>query len=486
MSERHVYDAIVLGAGYGGIGVAAQFRINGISDFLVLERAAGIGGVWRDNDYPGAACDTQSVIYCYSFFLNLGVSRLFAGRDELLGYLEAMVDHFELRPNIRLGQEVVAATWIEEDAHWEIRTARGETYLARAFVPAWGQLSLPSIPDFPGLADYRGVSFHSARWEHDVPLAGKRVASIGAAASAVQYVPEIAPVAGRLSVFQRSANYILPRNQVVFTEEQTAEFLRDPDAYRAMRAEIHAFRESGHARLLHDSAAQTESVIEARRHLEAQVADPVLRAKLTPDYEYGCKRVLRSDDYYPALTRPNVELVTDPIDHFDATGIVTADGVKREFNVVIFGTGFKSQAFQGDLVVTGRDGRTLDGRWGAAPEAYLGIVVDGFPNLFLIYGPNTNLNHNSVVTMMEAQQQYVVQAVKLLQRGGVPALDVRPTVLRGFVDEVQRALQESAFTADCNSWYKNADGRVINNWSGTVDEYRALTAELAATDYALG
>ncbi|MBW9111902.1 flavin-containing monooxygenase [Microbacterium ureisolvens] len=480
---EHTYDAVVLGAGYGGVGQAAQLLRNGIDNFVILERAPRIGGVWRDNTYPGAACDTQSVIYCFSYFLPLRVSKMYIDQPELLGYLEALAAEYDIPRYIRFGEEIVRAVWDDADLVWRITTAAGVIYRTRAFIPAWGQLSVPMIPDFPGLHDFRGTSFHSARWDHSVDMKGKKVASIGAAASAVQYIPHLAEAAEHLSVFQRSANYILPRNQHEFTPEETAEFLADPDKFRALRQAVHQFRESGFERIRHNTEGQEEGVREARAHLEAQVADPELRRKLTPDYEFGCKRILRSDNYYPALTRKNVSLITDRIERFTATGIITADGTHHEFDVVVFGTGFHSQSFQGDVEVIGRGGARLADRWADAAEAYLGIVVDDFPNMFLNYGPNTNLNHNTIATMLELQHEYIVQAIRVLLQDPNYAFDVRSDVLRAFNDRVQVELEKSSYSSDCSSWYKNAAGRVVNNWSGTVEEYRLLTESVNLDDY---
>lgn len=481
----HVYDAVILGAGYGGLGVAASFKRAGIDDFVVLERGDRIGGVWRDNTYPGAACDTQSVIYCYGYFLNLDATSMYIGQPELLGYLERLADEFALAPHLKLGREVTAASWDDQDRVWRIAVADGDTYLARVFVPAWGQLGTPQIPDYTGFDSFRGDSFHSARWNHDIDLKGKRIASIGAAASAVQYVPEVAKEADELTVFQRSANYILPRNQILFTEDDHRRFHDDPSTFVELRSEIHNLREAGFARTRVGTNEAHTGIADARAHLEAQVSDPELRRKLTPDYEFGCKRILRSDDYYPALTRNNVELVTDSIDHFTETGIVTSDGTLREFDVVIWGTGFHSQAFQGKVRITGRDGVTLDERWGDAPEAYLGMSVDGFPNMLLVYGPNTNLNHNSIVTMLELQDEYIVKVLQHAHGNPCDVFDVRPEALEKFNAHVQEELQRSAYASDCSSWYKNAAGKVINNWSGTVEEYRELTHYPDLSAYAL-
>ena len=482
-TDSHIYKAIVIGSGFGGLGQGAQFVRDGIDDFLILERGQDVGGVWRENTYPGAACDTQAVIYCFSYFLNLKVSRMFAGQEELQDYLRALVDEFGLAEHLRFGQDVTSAEWNSDDLVWEITTAEGSRYLTRSLVAAWGQLNNPNIPEFPGTQSFQGVAFHSAQWRHDIDLTGKRVASIGSAATAVQYVPEVAKVASQLTVFQRSANYILPRDQHVFTPEETAGFVSNPDSYRELRQGIHEFREAGFERTRRNTAANAEGVELARQHLESQVSDPELRAKLTPDYDYGCKRILRSDDFYPALTRENVDLVTEPIAELTPTGIRTADGAERDFDVVIYATGFKSHAFQGSMRVLGRDGLALDQRWGNAPEAYLGMTVDGFPNLFLVYGPNTNLNHNSVVTMLEAQHRYISQAAAYLAADDTRVLEVDRKVLEAFNAHVQEELEQSAFSSECSSWYKNEDGRVINNWSGTVEEYRSSTQELNLEDY---
>ncbi|MBF4476668.1 flavin-containing monooxygenase [Rhodococcus rhodochrous] len=485
MSTDHIYNAIILGAGFGGLGQAAQFRRDGIDDFIILEKASDIGGVWRDNTYPGAACDTQTPIYCYSYFLHLSATKMFAGQDELWAYLHDLVDAFELSDKLRLGREVVAAQWDEADGIWTLDTSQGQRFRCRVFVPAWGQLSTPSIPTLPGIDNFTGVWFHSARWRHDVDLTGARVASVGNAATAVQYVPELARTVSALAIFQRSANYILPRNQHEFTADERKLFLTDPDSYRKVRSDIHKLREDGFARTRLGTTQAQEGAQQALAHLTAQVPDPELRAKLIPDYDFGCKRILRSDDYYPTLTRDNVELITDRIESITPAGIRTADGREREFDVIVFATGFKSQAFQGDLRIVGRDGVTLDERWGNTPEAYLGMSVDGFPNMFLVYGPNTNLNHNSVVTMLEAQHRYIASCVHYLRADPARRLEVDPEVLRSFNTRVQEELEQSAFSASCTSWYKNADGKIINNWCGTVEEYHAETEKLLLADYGI-
>jgi cation diffusion facilitator CzcD-associated flavoprotein CzcO len=483
--QQTVLDAVIVGSGFGGLGAAAQLTRAGLGDFVILERSSALGGVWRDNSYPGAACDTQSVIYCYTYFPHLSVTKLYSDRTELLSYLGGLADAHGLHDHIRFHSEVTRAVWKEEEALWEITTDSGDRYQARAFVPAWGQLGVPNIPETPGIDSFAGHMFHSARWKQHIDLTGLRVASIGNAASAVQYVPEVAKEAAQLTVFQRSANYLFPRGQEIFSDARRSEFQRDPSTFEALRSEIHTLREAGFQRVRHATAAQATGVAEALAHLEAQIPDPDLRAKLTPDYEFGCKRVLRSDDYYPALMRENVELVTEGIAEITAEGIRTIDGFMREFDVIIFGTGFRSQAFQAGMQIVGNDGVTLNERWGDAPEAYLGLCVDGFPNMFLVYGPNTNLNHNSVVTMMEVQHEFIVDAVCRLRASRPLVLDVRSETVAEYNDFVQTQLQLSAYTSDCSSWYKNAAGRVVNNWYGTVEEYRQAVAAINPTDFGL-
>lgn len=483
MTTQHIYDAIVIGAGYAGLGQGAQFVRDGVQNFLILEKSDQLGGVWRDNTYPGAACDTQSVIYCYSYYLNTGASSMYVGRDELLGYLNGLADEYGLRDYLRTGQNVVSAVWEEENKTWIITTGVGEQFRARVLIPAWGQLGTPNIPNFPGLDTFKGKTFHSAEWDHSVNLTGQRVGSIGAAASAVQYVPEVAQVASKLEVFQRSANYILPRNQQVFTEAERAEFQNDPDSYRSLRTAIHDEREAGFERTRSQTGAAEEGMKAARIHLESQIEDPELREKFTPDYEFGCKRILRSDNFYPTFNRENVQLVTSGIERITENGIVTKDGEEHELDVIVFGTGFKSQSFQGETEIIGQGGMSLDERWGNTPEAYLGMAVDGFPNMFILYGPNTNLNHHSIVAMLEAQNRYIRQAVDHLRANKDASLEVSASRLRAFNVDIQDELQSSAFSSDCSSWYKNEDGKVINNWSGTVADYYSLTDKLELADY---
>ncbi|WP_433861507.1 flavin-containing monooxygenase [Pseudomonas thivervalensis] len=481
-TDLQSYEIVILGAGFGGLGMGAQLKMRGIENFIILERGDRIGGVWRENNYPGAACDTESHLYCYSFYPHLRVSKMYADRDELLRYLDAMASRYELMDHISLDTELVRAQWNEEANEWDFELGDGRSLKGRFFVPAWGQLNRPVVPGFKGLDSFAGQYFHSAQWPADIDLVGKKVASIGAAASAVQYVPEVAKVASQLTVFQRSANWIMPRNQIVFTQQELDAFERTPDLFMQSRNKLHAFREDGYARTRHGTDAQKEGIKMAMAHLAAQVPDEALRAKLVPDYEFACKRILRSDDYYPALTRENVALETAAVAEFTPEGIVDEEGKRHAFDVVIFGTGFASQAFQGDLQVVGREKQTLHSRWAEGAEAYLGMSVPGFPNMLMIYGPNTNLNHNSIISLLEIQQRYIIQVIEGLAHSR-QAIDVKQDKFDSFNDRLQTNMLSSAFSSECSSWYKNAAGKIINNWSGTLDEYEVLTAKWQSDDY---
>lgn len=471
---------LILGAGFGGLGMGAQLARLGDRDFVIVEQAAGLGGVWRDNTYPGAACDTEAHLYCYSFFPHLRVSRMYADRNELLGYQQALAAAHDLNAHIAFDTRLLTARWSDAEKLWQFETSTGQRYSAQFFIPAWGQLNHPLIPAFNGIERFKGASFHSAQWRDDIDLRGKRVASIGNAASAVQYIPEIAPEVEHLTVFQRSANWLMPRAQTIFTDAELDAFEADPSLFEASRQHLHAFRESGFARTVHGTDAKEEGVRIALAHLESQISDPELRDKLTPRYEFGCKRILKSDDFYPALARKNVTVETAGIAEITETGIRTTDGQDIALDVIIYGTGFASQAFHGDLQVTGQGGISLSDAWSDGAAAYVGISVPQFPNMFLMYGPNTNLNHNSIISMMEIQQNYILSALGDLPSG--VAASVRPDIFAAFNERLQKDMARSSFSAECSSWYKNAAGKVINNWSGTVDEYRAKAA-WAAQDY---
>lgn len=477
------HKIVILGAGFGGLGMAAQLKKSGINDFIILEKGADIGGVWRDNIYPGAACDTQSHLYCYEFFPHLRVSRLYANQPEFIDYMNALIDEYQLRDHIILNAEITKATWNQEKKSWQFSINEKEEITSQYFIPAWGQLNTPSIPDFRGLENFKGKFFHSARWDYSIDLNNKKVASIGSAASAVQYIPEIAPKVETLTVFQRSANWILPRQQVIFTKEELNQFENNPETFMQSREELFNMREVGFSVLTQGSDAQKQGMQEAKNYLNTTIKDPVLREKLTPNYEYGCKRILRTSDYYPALQLSHVRLETNPIQGVYENGIITNDGTKHQADIIIFGTGFKSQAFHGNLQINGLNDTTLSDYWSNGASAYLGITVPNFPNMFLIYGPNTNLNHNSILLMIELQLNYITQAIKELEEKKIPAITINEDIYSSFNNQLQSDLKETAFSTSCSSWYKNAEGKIINNWSGTVAEYESLVRQFNIQDF---
>ena len=482
MSSK-VIDVAILGSGYGGLGMGAELKRNGINNFKIFEKSNALGGVWRDNIYPGAACDTQSHIYCFTYFPNLRVSSMYAGQSELLDYLGRLAKHFGVDQHIQYNSEITNATWNNEEQVWDLQIRNSEPVKAKVFVPAWGQLNKAVTPYFKGAENFKGNAFHSADWDYSINLEGKKVISIGNAASAVQYIPEVAKVAGHLAVFQRSANWIMPRGQQIFTEAELDEFESNPDKFFESRNNIHQMREEGFDRTQQGTDSQKEGTRIAIEHLHNSIQDEDLRKKLIPDYELGCKRILRSDDYYPALNRDNVSLVTDGVAEIKENGILTTAGEFIEADVIIYGTGFASQNFNGDLDIVGNQGARLSQVWADGAEAYLGLTVPTFENMFLIYGPNTNLNHNSIVTMLEIQHQYIVQATKYILENQA-ALDVKAPVFKAYNDDIQDKMGTSAFASDCSSWYKNASGKVINNWPLNVESYRVYT-QFNPTDYVI-
>jgi cation diffusion facilitator CzcD-associated flavoprotein CzcO len=479
----------VIGAGLGGLCAAIKLKEAGFGDLTVLEKASKVGGTWRDNEYPGCCCDTPVALYEFSFAPNPKWSHLFPRAPEVQQYAEDISDQFQLRPHLKLGEEPTEARWDDAKGVWKITTKAGKSYEAEVIVPALGQLNRPSIPDIPGKDSFKGPSFHSARWDKSVDLKGKRVACIGSAASAVQLIPEVAKVAGHLDVYQRTANWCIPRNDQEITDEDKALFFTDLEAAMrlgAMNREIiyeradrffwQAFEWTDAGR-----AALTK---QALNHLHAQVADPELRKILTPDYPIGCKRVLIVDDFYPALQRDNVSLVTEGIDRITPTGVVTKDGVEHPCDVIVWATGFETTGWHWSMEVIGKNGVRLQEIWKESPEAYLGIATAGFPNMFMLYGPNTNLGHNTITFMIEQQVGYTVDALKKMTAQGLKALEVKPDAQARFNAELQAKLAGTVWAdPHCHSWYKTADGRITQNWGWHTREYAKRTKEVALEDY---
>ena len=467
MSHR----VIIIGAGFGGIGMAIRLKQAGIEDFVVVDRAADLGGTWRDNSYPGLSCDVPSILYSYSF-RPWRWSRRYPPREEILAYLHALVAEHDLGPHLRFGAAIEVADFDDAGGTWTLTLAGGDTLQAQAVVCAVGQLGQPRLPDIPGRVDFAGPSWHSGRWNHDVDLTGKRVAVIGTGASAIQFVPEVAKVAAHVDVYQRTAPYVLPKADRPYGEKEQALLERLPVMRKADRLRVFLYGE-----LLTSGFVLSQKMLAGpmriwRKQLTEQISDPDLRARCVPDYVMGCKRVAFSNDWYPALARPDVDLVTDTIERITPDGVVTADGTTRQADVIVYGTGFKAVEFLTPMAVTGLRGRRLHDAWRDGAQAYLGVSVTGFPNFFILYGPNTNLGGNSIIYMLEGQIGYALGAIQALSREGLAWLDVRPDVQDDFNAWVQTASKTSVWESGCHSWYTTATGRNTNNWPDHTFLYR--------------
>ena len=480
-------SAVVIGAGLGGLCVGAQLKQAGLQDFVILEKADKVGGTWRENTYPGCACDTPVAVYQFSFARTLNWSHLFPRAAQVQRYTEDLTDLSGLRPHLRLGQGGSAAVWDDARSHWKVTTTTGETREAQVLVMALGQLNRPQLPAIKGRETFAGRSFHSAKWNHGVALEGKRVAVIGSAASAIQLIPEVAKVASHLSVFQRSANWILPRLDREVTAAERRLLATSPEVSASEREHLYLQADALFWQAFQYTEAGRAFYTEmAMGHLQMQVPDAELRRKLTPDYPIGCKRVLFADDYYPALMRENVSLVTAGIERIVPEGVVTTDGITHQADVLVYATGFETTEWHIQVDITGRNGLKLSDAWKNGPEAYLGITVANFPNLFLIYGPNTNLGHNTITFMIERQAEYVVQCMKAMQTRGLSAIEVTKAAQDRFNHELQERLAKSTWAdPKCNSWYKTADGRITQNWGGDTREYRQATQSVTWSDYSV-
>jgi cation diffusion facilitator CzcD-associated flavoprotein CzcO len=473
----------IIGAGFSGIGMAARLLQEGIDDFVVLERADDLGGTWRDNTYPGCQCDIPSALYSYSFAPNPDWSRAYPKQWEIRDYLHRCAHEFGVVPYIRFGHEATGAAWDEGGRCWRIETSRGEL-TANFLIGGMGGLTDPSIPDIDGIHDFEGTMFHSAQWDHDHDLDGERVAVIGTGASAVQFVPKIQPQVGRLHLFQRTPSWVMPDMDRRVTDFERDLFRRFPITQRALRAALYAMHETTVLGTIVDRRLSTVFEQIARQHLKRQVRDPELRAKLTPTYTLGCKRITLSNTYYPALTQPNAEVVTDPIREIRAGSIVTADGTEREIDTLILGTGFKIFDNPGLQQVRGRGGKALAEVWQGSPRAYLGTAIPGFPNLFLIVGPNSAGGYNSIIFTSEAHINYVVECIKQMERRGIETVEVRQEAYDDFVRETDRRLGSSVWNkGGCASWYLDENGRNGVWWPGFTWRLWQRTRRFDAGNY---
>lgn len=482
---------VIMGAGLGGLVAAIKLKEAGYTDIQLFDRNAKIGGTWAENQYPGAQCDVPIVLYQFSFAPSFMWSRIFATAEEIQRYCEEITDRYGLREAIHLNEPVRAARWDADACCWIVETEKNRTLHAEVLVGALGQLNRPQWPDIPGRDTFAGTSLHSARWDQRVDFAGKRVAVIGSAASAVQIVPALAKTVAHLTVFQRTPNWLLPRNDRPVPPEEMMLMATDmPKALELMEmTRRYVYENADHffwqvfQWTPQGRAAYTRISL---NHLEAQVEDPVLRDKLTPRYPIGCKRVLFCDDYYPTLQKSHVALVTEGIERIVPQGVVTTDGQQHSFDILVYATGFETTEWKWSVDVVGAGGRHLNQVWADAPEAYLGIGVADFPNLFVLYGPNTNLGHNSISFMLERQAEYLVKALAALDTAGARAMAPTPQAQAAFNDQLQQALAHTAWAdPTANNWYRNARGRITQNWSSHTRDYAAATARVTLEDFEL-
>jgi cation diffusion facilitator CzcD-associated flavoprotein CzcO len=476
--------AVIVGAGFSGLGLAIRLKQRGMENFLILERADDIGGTWRDNTYPGCACDVPSHLYSFSFAPNPNWSRHFSPQYEIWAYLRACVERFGLARHILFGQELREAAWDEDAARWRIQTSR-RSFTADALALGNGPLSEPSIPAIPGLARFEGTVFHSAQWNHEHDLTGERVAVIGTGASAIQFVPQIQPQVKRLTLFQRTPPWIMPRNDHAVSPEWRSRFRRYPLLQRLVRGGIYLQREIGALALVYRPQLMGGAVRMAREHLAAQVVDPDLRSKLTPRYQMGCKRILLSDDFYPAVSSANVEVVTERVREVTEQCVIAEDGSERVVDTIILATGFRVTDMPAAAHVRGRERRTLAEAWSAGPRAYLGTTVSGFPNLFLLIGPNTGLGHTSMIYMIESQLAYILDALRLMRLRGICVVEPRASVQAAYNEEIQRRMRGTVWTSGCASWYLDAGGVNSTLWPGFTAEYRWRTHRFDPANYLL-
>jgi len=474
----------IIGSGFSGLCLGIQLKKAGIHSFKIFEKADRLGGTWRDNTYPGAACDIPAFSYCFSFEQKTDWTRKWAGQEEILAYMDHCAEKYGILQHLRFTTEVESARFDADAAVWGLRTRAGEEIEAEVVISAVGQLSRPKVPDIPGLETFRGESFHSARWSHDYNLEGKRVGVIGNAASAIQFIPEVAKQVDHLSVFQRSANWMIPRMDRPYSRKEIDRFTRHPWLAKLYRWWIWASFELRYP-MVFRAGSWLGPLFErmAKKYMRSIIKDPKLREALVPDYPIGARRILISDDYYQALERENVEVVTAGIERVVEDGIVDNEGRTHVVDAILLATGFRTTEFLAPIRIQGLEGRSLEEEWKDGAQAYLGITVAGFPNFFMTYGPNTNLGHNSIIFMLECQTRYIMQCIERIWKGRLAYLDLRPEVQASFNAKIQSELRRTVWAETDRSWYKDEAGRITNNWSGTTSRYWLKTRRVDLSCY---
>ncbi|MFE8071743.1 NAD(P)/FAD-dependent oxidoreductase [Marinobacteraceae bacterium S3BR75-40.1] len=475
IQAKHTRVAII-GTGFSGLGMAIRLKQSGENDFRVFEKEAGVGGTWRVNHYPGCACDVQSHLYSYSFEPNPEWTRMFAPQKEIKGYLEHCAEKYRVLPHIHFNTALASAAWDNSDKLWRLTTQDGEQYTANVVVSGMGGLAIPAYPNIPGIDSFKGKTFHSQDWDHDYDLKGKRVAVIGTGASAIQFVPQIQPQLEQLDLYQRTPPWILPKPDRPITENERRLFRHLPFTQKGIRAAIYCALEVRVLGMAVDPRIMKLAERWALKYLRSEVADPVMRKQLTPDYAIGCKRILMSNDYYQALVQPNLNLITDGIERITEDGIITKTGEHRKVDAIIFGTGFKATDPVPKGLIKGDRGQDLNEIWQDGPESYKGSTVSGFPNFFMLMGPNTGLGHSSMVYMIESQIQYALDALNYMRKEHVRAVDVKPEKQHSYSERVQNVGHSVWTEGGCSSWYLHPKtGKNVTLWPGFTFRYRQQT-----------
>ncbi len=478
---RHV-AFVIIGSGFAGLGIAIRLKQKGIDDFVILERANDLGGVWRDNTYPNCACDVESHLYSFSFARNPDWSRAFSPQPEIWAYLRSCADRFGVTPHLRTNHEVVRLDWDEEKKYWRVQTSKDD-FIADVVIAAAGGLSEPKLPRLPGIDSFEGESFHSAKWNHDVDLSGKRVAVVGTGASAIQFVPGIQPKVGKLLLFQRTPAWIMPRKNSPISESAKKLLRRSNMAQLLLRGEIYVRHEILALPFLYPQIAKFVQII-ANHYLRKQVRDPELRKKLTPKFTLGCKRILLSDEYLPALTQPNVEVITSAVAEIRPNSVVDKDGVEHDVDVIIYGTGFDVQEHPLAKRTFGRNGEQLWNRWKNRMSAHLGTSVNGFPNLFFLFGPNTALGHSSVIVMIESQIRYVLDALDHMKRNRLKTIEATELAQKKFIEEMDQKSKSTVWASGgCDSWYLDERRQNTTLWPGFTFSFMNRMSRFQPSEY---
>ncbi len=473
----------VIGAGPGGIALGILLKRAGFRDFTIFDREDGVGGTWRINTYPGLACDVKSHLYSYSFDLNPHWSRLWSGQREILGYFERCVSEQGLQPHLRLGTEIRSAHWNDDSGRWHLETAAGERHVFDVVVSAIGLFTQPVLPKLVDREPFRGTVMHSARWDHSVELAGKRVAVLGTGSTASQVVPELVKVAERVYSVQRSPTWILPKPDRPYSARERWVFEHVPFAKKIYRTRLWLRSEANISVIEHGSDKTRDFTAIAERLLQDSIADEELRRALTPDHPMGCKRLVFSSDYLAALTQPNVEVLSSPAQALRSNSIVLQDGTEREVDVVVCATGYAAADYLGEIDVTGEGGLALRDVWRDGAQAYLGMAVPAFPNFFMLYGPNTNVGSNSVIFVLEAQARYIVRALRYLRRTRRAYVAVRPEAMAAFLAKIDRWMQGTVWTTRCSNYFRAANGRVVTQWPRSARAFWGMTRRFRPADY---